>query len=47
MPVFVCSGFADDPVMARPREYGFNESLAKPFRLADLARMLNEHLGKR
>ncbi len=46
IPVFVSSGYADDPVMARPRECGFNASLAKPFRIAALSRLLSEDLGK-
>jgi len=44
IPIFVCSGYADDPVMAYPKVYGFTASLAKPFRMAELARILNEHL---
>lgn len=30
------SGYADDPVMAQPRSYGFAESLAKPYLKNDL-----------
>lgn len=44
VPVFVFSGYAEDPVMASPREYGFTASLCKPFIRADLAKLLNEHL---
>lgn len=42
-PVFVFSGYADDPVMATPRKYGFTGSLAKPFSFEELARLLSEH----
>jgi signal transduction histidine kinase/CheY-like chemotaxis protein len=34
--VFVSSGYSDDPVLSRFREYGFNGVLPKPFTLADL-----------
>jgi hypothetical protein len=27
----VSSGYADDPVMARPAKYGFHGTLAKPY----------------
>jgi PAS domain S-box-containing protein len=43
MPVFVSSGFSDDPVIARPTEFGFTDSIRKPFRFDDLADMLNKH----
>ncbi len=45
-PVFVSSGYADDPVMANPREYGFTASICKPFKLDEFSRMLNEYMGK-
>ncbi len=43
-PVFVVSGYADDPVMADPQTFGFNASLCKPFRKADLEKMLAAHM---
>ncbi|HOW52005.1 MAG TPA: PAS domain-containing protein [bacterium] len=43
VPIFVLSGYADDPVMADPRKYGFTDSIAKPFSLGDLARLLERH----
>jgi two-component system, cell cycle sensor histidine kinase and response regulator CckA len=43
MPVFASSGFSEDPVMARPTEFGFTDSIRKPFRKNDLAQMLNKH----
>jgi two-component system CheB/CheR fusion protein len=43
IPVFVSSGYADDPVMAHPDEYGFTASICKPFRMSDLMNMLNGH----
>ncbi len=40
----VSSGYAEDPVMAQPRVHGFAASLPKPFRIADLGRVLEEAL---
>jgi nitrogen-specific signal transduction histidine kinase/ActR/RegA family two-component response regulator len=41
-PVFVCSGYAEDPAIADPVSAGFNGSLRKPFRLEELARLLGQ-----
>ncbi|MDD5306710.1 MAG: PAS domain S-box protein [Deltaproteobacteria bacterium] len=46
VPVFVASGYADDPVMANPVEYGFTASICKPFRIAEMRELLNKHIGK-
>ncbi|MBN1412333.1 MAG: PAS domain S-box protein [Spirochaetales bacterium] len=46
IPVFVMSGYADDPIMASPGEYGFTASICKPFTKIELAEMLDKHLGK-
>jgi hypothetical protein len=46
LPLFVASGYADDPVLADPCAYGFSGRLAKPFIRADLAAEL-ERCGKR
>jgi CheY-like chemotaxis protein len=43
-PVFIVSGYADDPVMRHPAEYGFTASICKPFRKVDLSNMLNNYL---
>ena len=40
--VLVNSGYADDSVLARYRDYGFDGVLAKPFTLPDLRRVLRE-----
>jgi FixJ family two-component response regulator len=40
LPVFVVSGYADDPVMRNPGAYGFTGSIAKPFTVAELSDML-------
>jgi PAS domain S-box-containing protein len=46
VPVFVSSGYAEDPIMSSPDEYGFTDSLCKPFMIADLADLLNKYLNK-
>jgi PAS domain S-box-containing protein len=46
VPAFVASGYADDPVMAHPAEFGFNGSICKPFRITELAELLNTHIKK-
>jgi PAS domain S-box-containing protein len=47
VPVFVASGYADDPVMASPKEHGFTDSICKPFRRIDLAEMLRRNKGEK
>ncbi len=44
VPVFVSSGYADDPIMADPNAYGFTASISKPFRKADMAELLETFL---
>ncbi|MBN8216299.1 MAG: PAS domain S-box protein [Spirochaetes bacterium] len=44
VPAFVASGYAADPVMARPEAFGFTASLGKPFRPVELERLLKIHL---
>jgi len=36
------SGYSEDPVIARPAEYGFRESLRKPYRLRDMAELMGK-----
>jgi len=43
----VSSGYADDPVMANHREYGFKGVIAKPYNLNTLAKLLPRVLGAR
>jgi PAS domain S-box-containing protein len=43
---FVSSGYSNDPVLARPTEYGFTDKIQKPFRLDELANLLRRHLLK-
>jgi PAS domain S-box-containing protein len=44
IPIFVASGYADDPVMKNPAEYGFTASICKPFKKAELSEMLEKYL---
>ena len=44
VPVFVASGYSEDPIMANPEQYGFTASISKPFMKADLYALLNKHL---
>jgi hypothetical protein len=40
--VFVAaSGYADDPVMAKPTDYGFTDRIIKLFKKAELSELLN------
>lgn len=46
-PELVCiasSGYADDPVMAAPKSFGFTDSIAKPFKLHELSQVLKDAL---
>ncbi len=45
IPVFVSSGYADDPVMAQPRQYGFTASISKPFLRSEFAKLLSQHMN--
>ena len=44
IPVFVASGYANDPIVSRPQEYGFTDSIAKPFTRKALIEILCKHL---
>ncbi len=45
-PIIATSGYSDDPVIAKPLEYGFSGSLRKPFKIQELAHLLNKFLNK-
>ena len=44
LPVFVTSGYFDDPIMANPARFGFTASIRKPFRKSELIDMLNTYM---
>jgi len=44
VPVFVSSGYADDPVMAHPEKYGFTASISKPFKKEELISVIKKHI---
>ncbi|MBN2656250.1 MAG: response regulator [Spirochaetales bacterium] len=44
IPVFVVSGYSDDPIINNPREFGFTDSMSKPFKITEIAAMLNRYL---
>jgi len=46
-PAFASSGYSDDPVIAMPEEFGFTDSLRKPYRMEDLASLLNYYLTEK
>jgi signal transduction histidine kinase/CheY-like chemotaxis protein len=45
--VFVSSGYAQDSVIAYPKNYGFTSSIRKPFTADELAEMLEKHLKEK
>ncbi len=44
IPAFVASGYADDAIVSRPREYGFTDSITKPFTRKVLIEILCKYL---
>ncbi|MBN1981323.1 MAG: PAS domain S-box protein, partial [Chitinivibrionales bacterium] len=44
IPVFVTSGYADDPIIIDPVSHGFTASICKPFRKIELAEMMEKFL---
>ncbi|MBF0367509.1 MAG: CHASE domain-containing protein [Oligoflexia bacterium] len=42
---FVCSGYSDDPVLANPAQYGFNDKIPKPFHKSELSALLLSYLN--
>ena len=47
VPLFVTSGYAEDPVMANPKLHGFTASLCKPFVRAELSAFIEYHCKNR
>jgi len=46
VPVFAISGYADDPVIENPEEYGFTASISKPFLMTELAEIIIKYINK-
>jgi PAS domain S-box-containing protein len=44
LPVFVVSGYAEDPILGNPRKYGFTAGLKKPFSIEDLNTLFSTYL---
>ncbi|MDA3845815.1 MAG: PAS domain S-box protein [Vallitaleaceae bacterium] len=44
IPIFASSGFSENPIMARPNDYGFTDSIQKPFRKNDLMALFNKYM---
>ena len=42
MKIIVMSGYANDPVMAKYSEYGFDGIIKKPFRINTVAEILHK-----
>lgn len=40
----VSSGYSDDPIMENPANYGFTDKLEKPFRKADLEKLVKKYI---
>jgi two-component system sensor histidine kinase EvgS len=45
LPIFASSGYSQDDVIAHPEEYGFTDSIAKPFDRGELMQLLSQHLN--
>ncbi len=43
--VVVSSGYSQDPVVANFREYGFRDTIAKPYSVAEISRVLARNIG--
>ncbi len=44
LPIFVASGYAADPIMIHPKDFGFTASIRKPFTLNELQDFLLHYL---
>ncbi|MBN2573604.1 MAG: PAS domain S-box protein [Deltaproteobacteria bacterium] len=44
VPIIVSSGYAEDPILADPKRYGFDDSLPKPYTASQLAQALARNL---
>ncbi|MBF0543988.1 MAG: PAS domain S-box protein [Candidatus Riflebacteria bacterium] len=44
LTVFVSSGYSQDPIMANPTQYGFNDKISKPFQRSQLFELFRRNL---
>lgn len=44
LPIFVSSGYSEDPVMANPVHYGFTDKIQKPFMKTELMKLFSLYL---
>lgn len=44
IPIIVASGYASDPIMANPEQFGFNDSISKPFRINTLGKVVKKNI---
>jgi two-component system sensor histidine kinase EvgS len=44
LPIFASSGYSQDDVIAHPEQYGFTDSIAKPFDRGELMHLLSQYL---
>jgi PAS domain S-box-containing protein len=47
VPIFVSSGYSDNPVMAAPEDYGFTASIPKPFSVAEFLNIVAVNIKKK
>jgi len=43
IPVFVSSGYSEDPIMANPKDYGFTDKIPKPFKKSELEELMSKY----
>lgn len=43
IPVFVTSGYADSGIIASPEDFGFTDSISKPFRINELSELIKKN----
>jgi len=43
IPAFLMTGYHDDPVLASPGKYGFNDGIANPFTLEEIEEILAKY----
>jgi CheY-like chemotaxis protein len=44
VPLFLATGYAEATIVAKPPEFGFTDSISKPFTIAELGSMLERNL---